>query len=125
MMDLFLLDTSFGIILRTSLIFLLLMVAIEGLVMLLMKYNRAGKAFSDSFVINLASQSISFVFLVSDSAWLYFDNLFLNMVVPFLITLVIEFVLLYLLNRKKPVPRTLVVLTIVNLVSYLLLVVVF
>lgn len=110
-----------GLIFGVMIIFMIVTIAIEAVVMILLKYNKAGKAFLDSFVINLVSMGVGFILLLSGSQSLaLIDNFYLNLFLLFLITVVAELIVLYLLNRKIPVSKTVRAAFIINLVSYLI-----
>jgi len=96
-------------------------IALEAVTMIILKYNKAGKAFLDSFLINLVSMGAGFLLLFSDSDLFEItDNAIVGLAILFLITVVIEFLILYLLNRKLSVQKTLIASVVINLVSYLL-----
>ena len=126
-MNLFLLDAGgaglvfyfYGLIV----LFMLLTVMLELAVMILMKYNiRFKKAFLDSLIVNVASLAAGFIL------WKVFPGFFngytvLNFTVLYVITVLIEFGLLHLLNRKHKSIDTLKVTVVMNLVTYVLLII--
>ena len=96
-------------------------IALEAVTMIILKYNKAGKAFLDSLLINLVSMGAGFLLLFSDSGLFEItDNSIVGLAILFLITVVIEFLILYLLNRKLSVQKTVIASVVINLVSYLL-----
>jgi len=112
-----------GLILGLLVIFMIAAVFLEGLTLLLLKYNNAGRSFLDALVINLASLGVGYLIVSFTPTGLDFtDNLYLDFFLIFLVTVVVEFIVLYLLNRKKPVKKTFIAATVINLVSYLLLI---
>ena len=112
-----------GLILGLLVIFMLAAVFLEGLTLLLLKYNNAGRSFLDALVINLASLGVGYLIVSFTPTGLDFtDNLYLDFFLIFLITVIVEFIVLYLLNQKKPVKKTFIAATVINLVSYLLLI---
>lgn len=126
-MNLFLLDAGgaglvfyfYGLIV----LFMLLTVMLELAVMILMKYNiRFKKAFLDSLIVNVASLAAGFIL------WKVFPGFFngytvLNFTVLYVITVLIEFGLLHLLNRKHKSIDTLKITVVMNLVTYVLLII--
>ena len=120
-MNLFILDAGgAGLIFVFAVIFILIAFVVEGLTMWIMKYNKPGKAFLDSLIINLVSLGGGFLLTYISGPLLDLDNTS-NFFILYLITVVIEFVVLYLLNRKIPVVKTLVTAIVINLVSYAIL----
>ena len=122
-MRFYLLDgAAAGLILGLLIIFMLAAIVFEALTLLLLKYNKAGKAFLDSFVVNIASLAFGFLLLTTRFGLEFTGNDYLDFFLIFLITVLVEFVILYLMNRQKPVKKTLVAAVVVNLVSYGLLI---
>ena len=116
-MKLYLLDAGgAGLAFAALIIFIIIAVSIEAIVMLVMKYNKAGKAFLDSFLVNIASLAGGFILnsFIDD----LFESGLVNLLILYVITLVIEFILLYLLNRKLPAGKTFLVCAVMNIVSY-------
>jgi len=112
-----------GLILGLLVIFMLAAIFLEGLTLLLLKYNNAGRSFLDALVINLASLGVGYLIVSFTPTGLDFtNNLYLDFFLIFLVTVVVEFIVLYLLNQKKPVKKTFIAATVINLVSYLLLI---
>lgn len=84
-----------------------------------LKYQQWGKALFQSLLVNLASLAIGFLLL----EWipgLFFPDELLNLAALWLITVLIETPVLWLLNRQKPFPTTIKVSLLINLLSYLL-----
>ena len=123
-MKFYLLDAGgAGLILGILVIFMLAAIFLEGLALLLLKYNNAGRSFLDALVINLASLGVGYLIVSFTPTGLDFtNNLYLDFFLIFLVTVVVEFIILYLLNQKKPVKKTFIAATVINLVSYLLLI---
>lgn len=108
---------SFALVIATTAI-------VEFIVMLLMKYNDWKKSLLDAFIVNIASLAAGMVLIEFISR--VFNNLtIVNIIYLFLITLVVEGGLLFLLNRKKPFSRTALVTLIMNAVTYALFILVF
>ena len=104
-------------------IFILLAILLEGVTLLLLKYNNAGGSFLNAFVINIASLAVGFLITIINPNGLDFTtNEYLDFFLVFLITVIVEFGVLYLLNRKKPIQKTLTAAIVINLASYLLLI---
>lgn len=123
-MRIYLLDgAAAGLILALLIIFMLAAIVLEGLTLLLLKYNKAGRAFLDSFVVNIASLAFGFLLLTTRFGLEFTSNDYLDFFLIFVITVVVEFIVLYLMNRQKPVKKTLVAAIVINLVSYSLLII--
>ena len=123
-MKLYLLDgAAAGLILGLLVIFMLAAIVFEGLALLLLKYNNAGRAFLNSFLVNIASLVFGFLLLTTRFGLAFTGNDYLDFFLIFLITVVVEFIVLYLMNRQKPIKKTLVAATVINLVSYSLLII--
>ena len=102
-------------------LFIGLAIIIETLIMILMKYNtRFKKAFLDSLLLNMASLAVGFVLWQFFRDFLRYYSL-LSLVILYAVTVMVESGLLYLLNRKHPVGKTLGVCLVMNLVTYILL----
>jgi len=121
-MNFYLLDAAApGLIFGVMIVFMIVTIILEAVAMIIMKYNKAGKAFLDSFLANLVSMGAGFIILLSGSGLFEIaDSTILSIVMLFLITVVVEFLILYLLNRKLPVQKTLIAAIVINVVSYLL-----
>ena len=123
-MRIYLLDgAAAGLILALLIIFMLAAIVLKGLTLLLLKYNKAGRAFLDSFVVNIASLAFGFLLLTTRFGLEFTSNDYLDFFLIFVITVVVEFIVLYLMNRQKPVKKTLVAAIVINLVSYSLLII--
>jgi len=102
-------------------LFIGLAIIIETLIMILMKYNtRFKKAFLDSLLLNMASLAVGFVLWQFFRDFLRYYSL-LSLLILYAVTVMVESGLLYLLNRKHPVGKTLRVCLVMNLVTYILL----
>ena len=121
-MNFYLLDAAApGLVFGLMIIFMIVTIVLEALAMIIMKYNKAGKAFLDSFLANLVSLGAGFLILFSGSGLFEIaDSAMLSIAILFLVTVVIEFFILYLLNRKLSVQKTLMAAIVINLISYLL-----
>jgi len=121
-MSFYLLDAAApGLVVGVMIIFMMVTIVLEAVTMLIMKYNKAGKVFLDAFIINLVSMAAGFLLLTGGLGLLNSTDIILNLFIPFLVTVLIEFALLWLLNRRKPVQKTLLVAVVINIVTYLLL----
>jgi len=110
-----------GLIFGVMIIFMLITIVLEAVTMIILKYNKAGKAFLDSFLINLVSMGAGFMILFSGvGLFEIVESTILSIAILFLITVIIEFLMLYLLNKKIPVQKTLVASVVINIISYLL-----
>lgn len=122
-MKFYLLDAAAGgLILGMLVLFMLFAILLEGVTLLLLKYNKAGKCFLDSFLVNIASLVVGLLIarFNVDGGLDITDNGYINVFLLFLITVVVEFIVLYLLNSKKPISKTAVAAILINVVSYLL-----
>jgi hypothetical protein len=108
-----------GLVFGIMIIFMIIAVVAEALVMIIMKYNKGGKAFLDSFLANLASLIAGYILLLLPGSSLYFfDSEVLNWLVLYGGTVVVEFVVLWLLNRKHSAGKTWLVSIVMNIVTY-------
>ena len=120
-MNQFILDAGGAVlILVFAVIFLFITVVVEGLIMWVMKYNNAGKSFLDALIINLVSMAAGYLLTLVSGRPFDLDNLS-DFLILYIITFVIEFIVLYFLNRKLPVQKTLLTAIVINIVSYLIL----
>ena len=121
-MNFYLLDAAApGLIFAALIIFMIVTIVLEAVTMIILKYNKAGKSFLDSFLINLVSMGAGFVILSTGTGLFEIvDNAYLSILILFVITVIVEFLILYLLNRKLPVQKTLITAIVINIVSYLL-----
>lgn len=108
-----------GYIDRTFLIVLSLTIVVEAVVMLLAKYNRLQLALLHSLIVNIVSTAFGYL-LLKLLPGLFNEYSIVNLLLLLLITIAVETVVLYLLNRKHPVVQTLKVCVVMNLVSYIL-----
>ncbi len=108
------------------LLFLALATLVEAIVMIIMKFNLAGKCFLDALLVNIASLLAGF-FLFRyveriGGDYGHESRRWLEILVMFLVTMVIEGPLLALLNKQKPARQVWLVTLVMNLVTYLLLI---
>ena len=87
--------------------------------MVVMKYNKRGKAFLDSLVVNLGSLAAGIIIGTITKG--QFQFVFINILLFYALTVLIEFGILYLLNRKTPISKTFYTSVIMNIASYLIL----
>jgi hypothetical protein len=86
--------------------------------MSLMRYHPAYKrSLLHSLVVNLISLAAGFVLTDIDGDLFQLDN-WSGLSLMFLITVILEFTALYLMNRSMPVMRTLGVCLLMNLLTY-------
>ncbi len=122
-MNLYLLDAGgAGLFFGMTIVFMIIAIVVEAVIMLVMKYNSPGKCFFDSFIANLGSLVVGYILLFTgiDMA-LSSDSTVLNLVLLFGLTVVLEFGILFLLNRKQKTGRTFLVSVIMNIASYIIL----
>lgn len=99
--------------------FMFLAILIEAIMMMLLKYNKPGKTLLDSLVINLVSLGAGYLIIYSLGSLDFTDNEYLNLFVLYLLTVLIEGICLYLLNRTKPLNKTLLTVFVINIITYL------
>ena len=101
-----------------GLLFLLLAVALEAIVMQKMKYQFIFRvSLIQSLVANLVSLAAGFVLFTSSESQFGIDN-YTGFAILFGVTVLLEFIILYLMNKTKPVRRTLTVCLVMNLLTY-------
>ena len=110
---------SGGAISPEVIIVLLVTILIESVVLILMKYNRFKMTLLNSFIVNVASIAAGFILIELGTDLFYYYSI-TNILILFAISAVIEFFILYLLNKKLPVMKTLQAAVVMNLVSYFL-----
>lgn len=94
-------------------------ILVEGLVMLLLRYNSFKKSLLDSFVINIASILVGFLLL--KFAHYFFNSYDIPGLLKLLaITIAVELPVLYLLNRKYPFVKTVQATVLINIMTYVL-----
>jgi hypothetical protein len=87
-----------------------------------MKYNiKFKKALLDSFLANLATFTLGFVLIEFVSDFFNSTELF-NLFVLYIISVLMEWGVLYLLNRAKPAKQSFVVAVVMNVPTYAFLV---
>ena len=125
-MDLFFLDVVDVVPARSAsgpgidfyLLFAVTILAEAG-IMVLFRYNLLGKALLHCFAVNAASLAAGFL-LIEWIARLFLPDSFINLLLLWLITVVIETPLLYLMNRKTAIRNTLKVSLVMNILTYLI-----
>ena len=100
-------------------IFMVIAILVEWLIMIVMKYNKRGKAFLDSLIVNLGSLAAGII--VGSITRGQFQFVFINVLLFYALTVLIEFGILYILNRKHPISKTFYTSVIMNIASYLIL----
>lgn len=91
----------------------------EGALMWMMKYNRMGKSMLDALLVNGASLAAGFL-LFEFLPRLFSSITLVNLLALFLITVLIEGILLGLLNQTKASRQTWLTAILMNILSYLL-----
>ena len=91
----------------------------EAALMRVLKYQQRGPALFHSLLANLVSLATGFL-LIEWIPGLFFPNELLNLAALWLITVLIETPVLYLLNRQKKLTSTIKVSVLINLLSYFL-----
>jgi hypothetical protein len=101
-----------------GILFLLLAVALEAIVIQKMKYQFIFRvSLIQSVVANLVSLAAGFVLSAVSEVQFAIDN-YTGLAILFVVTVLLEFIVLYLMNKTKPVRRTLAVCLVMNLVTY-------
>jgi len=109
-----LLIALFGI----GLLFLLLAVVLEAIVMQRMKYQFIFRvSLIQSLVANLVSLAAGFVLSSVSENQFAIDN-YTGFAILFAVTVLLEFIVLYFMNKTQPAKRTLMVCFMMNLVTY-------
>ncbi|HYC40921.1 MAG TPA: hypothetical protein VEB63_10605 [Chitinophagaceae bacterium] len=106
----------------TGIGFMLAAILLEAGLMRWMKYAlRFGKALLDSFLANIASLALGFLLIRVGTLFTTFTTG--TLLLFYFITVAVETAVLYMLNRDKLFTRTLVTAMIINLASYIVLVI--
>lgn len=111
-----------GLLLGLAIIFLFLTVLTEGITMTLSRYTPAAKSFLNVIIINLASLIGGYLLvLVWPDLFEITPRKFYNYILLYAITVAMEYPVLWAMNKTKPLGRTLGIVLLINLVSYLVL----
>jgi hypothetical protein len=103
-------------------IFMIIAVVTEAVVMMIMRYNNAGKSFLDSFVANVTSLVAGYLlFAATGSGFYIVDSVIFNFLLLLVITVAVEFAVLYFMNRGRPANKTFLVATVMNVATYIIL----
>ncbi|MBS1921138.1 MAG: hypothetical protein JST17_12875 [Bacteroidetes bacterium] len=128
-MKLFLLDGG-GAFLYVGIliIFMVVTILIEGVVLILFKIEKAGKAFLYSLIVNLASLGMGYITLplIRQIGSDYTNSgQVIRWIIVFAITVLVEGFLLILLTKKKPHEKVWLATVVMNLLSYAILILLF
>lgn len=105
-------------------LFIITVIFIEAVVLWKMKYHAAySKALLHSTVANLLSLAAGIALVEIDSELFQLDNRG-GLGLMFAVTLVVEGLLLYLMNRAAPLRQTIKVCFLMNLISYAIAVII-
>lgn len=123
-MNLFLLDAGGAglayLVFGVFIIFIVLAILAEAAIMLLCKFHLGfKKAFIDSLIANLISLGVGFI--IVETVGSVFDYDVANLIGLFGITVVVEGICLYLLNRSKPFGRLALTTVAMNVFTYIIL----
>ncbi|HWC54808.1 MAG TPA: hypothetical protein VG676_14570 [Chitinophagaceae bacterium] len=125
----FLLDAGGAFLVVSILIlFMAVTIVLEGVVLILFKIEKAGKAFLYSLMVNLASLGVGYIALPlirQVGNQFTTSGLLLHWIFVFAITVVVEGFLLILLTKKKPREKVWLATVVMNLVSYAILILLF
>ncbi|MFI5133350.1 MAG: hypothetical protein ACHQEB_03385 [Chitinophagales bacterium] len=120
-----LLDASLAGLAELILIgYMLVVTLVEAVVMLVFKFNPFGKCLLDAFLVNLASLGVGYLISSSYNITLGGDS-YTSLLVAFIVTLIIEGLLLQLLNRKKSPKKVWQVNILMNAITYAGILVIF
>lgn len=102
-----------------GLLFIIIAILVEAAVMLWMKYILTYKtAFIHSLTVNVVSLAAGFILSGANSDLFQLNNM-AGFGVMFAVTLLVEFLLLYFMNKTKPASQTALVCLVMNAVTYL------
>ncbi|MEO6612920.1 MAG: hypothetical protein ABIT05_10570 [Chitinophagaceae bacterium] len=123
-MKLYLLDAGgAGLIfvaIGVALIFMIIAILVEAFVMMGFKYHAFKKSLVDSTIVNVASL-VAGLLLVSSSEDVFNISTTGGFLLLFGITVVIEFIGLYLLNKHQSLGKTALVCVTMNMITYFIL----
>lgn len=101
-----------------GLLFIIVAVFLEAWIIYKMKFTAAfNRALLFSFVANIISMAAGLILSNADAELFHLNNI-QGFAIMFVTTVILEFVILYLLNKQSPLKRTLWVCTAMNLVTY-------
>lgn len=105
-------DLSFYLLITATIL-------VEAAIMYWLKYNRFTRSLLHSFLANITSLAAGF--LLIEVLPRFFGKYSIgNLLALMLITILVEFPVLYLLNRTKPLKSTATVCVVMNVVTYIL-----
>jgi hypothetical protein len=105
-------------------LFMIAVTLIEAVVMVLFKLNKFGKCLLDSFLVNVASLVVGFLISTFYNINLG-GNSYLSLVIGFIASVLVEGLLLQLLNRKTPAQKIWQVDIVMNVVTYIGMLIIF
>lgn len=121
-MKFFLLDAGgAGLLLGFLILFMLIAILIEGGTMAVMKYNKIGKSMLDALIVNIVSLCLGYAIIEIFGSLDLTESYTLDFLILYFATVAIEFAALYLLNRSKPLLKTLTVTLVMNVLTYAML----
>lgn len=125
----FLLDGGGAFLVFSGLVlFMAITIILEGVVLIIFKIEKGGKAFLYSLIVNLASLGVGYIILPLIRQ---IGNTFttsgsiLRWIFVFAITVLVEGFLLILLTKKKPREKVWLATLVMNLLSYAILLLLF
>ncbi len=110
----------FYVVIGIGIFFIALAILVEALVMLLMKYHIFKRAMRDSTIVNIFSLILGFALLSAEWEIFSIDS-WKGFLAIFFATVLIEGLVLYLMNKDKPIGKTVLVTVIMNVVTYFIL----
>jgi hypothetical protein len=103
-----------------ALLFTLVAILVEATIMTLFKYNPFSRSVGHSAIINIASLIVGFLLIAYSTDIFNLDKIS-GFIAFYIATILVEFPILYLLNKQKPISKTLLVCIVMNLVTYIIL----
>lgn len=121
----FLLDGGGAFLVFSGLVlFMAITIVLEGVVLIIFKIEKGGKAFLYSLIVNLASLGVGYITLPlirQIGNGLTTSGQVFRWIFVFAITVLVEGFLLILLTKKKPREKVWLATVVMNLLSYILL----
>jgi hypothetical protein len=98
-------------------LFMILVIVVEALILVVLKYNSVSRSLRDSSIINIASLAVGFVLLEYTNDLVNLDTL-QDFLILYIVTVIIEFGILWMLNKARPISRTLGICIFMNILTY-------
>lgn len=106
------------VIFGLGLLFIIIAILLEAMIMQWMKFQAEFKtALTQSLAVNIASLAVGFALTSVDSDLFQLNNM-TGFGIMFIITVLVELALLYLMNKKLPVQKTMMTCLVMNGATY-------